>query len=71
MDDIPGNVTAVGGDLSFPLVVKPRWGSASIGIEYVEDERELELISRLSNKRLSRTMLSQAGARDPQHAILV
>ncbi|HEU65669.1 MAG TPA: hypothetical protein ENN57_03265, partial [Chloroflexi bacterium] len=29
-------------DLHFPLVVKPRWGSASIGIMYPEDTEELQ-----------------------------
>ncbi len=31
------------GDIRFPLVIKPRWGSASVGIEHVENDRELEL----------------------------
>jgi carbamoyl-phosphate synthase large subunit len=29
------------GELQFPLCLKPRWGSGSIGIEYVEDMEEL------------------------------
>ena len=29
------------GDITFPLVVKPRWGTASIGIQYCEDDEEL------------------------------
>src|SRR5690606_21898244 len=31
------------GELKFPLVIKPRWGSASIGIDFPEDMEELEL----------------------------
>ncbi|MGW9686001.1 ATP-grasp domain-containing protein [Flagellimonas sp. 2504JD1-5] len=31
-------------EITFPLIVKPRWGSASVGINRVENERELGLI---------------------------
>ena len=30
------------GKLKFPIVLKPRWGSGSIGIEFVNDMEELE-----------------------------
>ncbi len=33
----------VDGSVTFPLVLKPRWGSASAGIEFVHDEEELHL----------------------------
>jgi len=39
------------GDIAFPLVVKPRWGSGSAGIEYVEDADELDLVYALAAKR--------------------
>ena len=38
------------GELSFPIIVKPRWGMASMGIYIVEDEEELEFFSRKCNK---------------------
>ena len=59
------------GDLSFPLVIKPRWGSASIGIEYLEDEHELELAYQLTKQRLHRTILADASAADYDRAILI
>jgi carbamoyl-phosphate synthase large subunit len=31
------------GDLRFPLIVKPRWGSSSIGCERIENDHELSL----------------------------
>ena len=40
------------GDISFPLVVKPRWGTASIGIEYPDDVEELEMAYRLVRSAL-------------------
>jgi carbamoyl-phosphate synthase large subunit len=59
------------GELTFPLVIKPRWGTASIGIEYPQDDEELELAYRLVQKRLTRTILADASAIDPAHSILI
>jgi len=59
------------GDLSFPLVVKPRWGSASIGLEFPTNQEELELAYRLLSLRLSRTMLAEASKSDFENAILI
>ena len=59
------------GELSFPLVVKPRWGSASIGLEFPTNHEELELAHRLLSLRLSRTMLAEASKADFDNAILI
>lgn len=59
------------GELSFPLVVKPRWGSASIGLEFPINHEELELAHRLLSLRLSRTMLAEASKSDFENAILI
>jgi carbamoyl-phosphate synthase large subunit len=41
--------------LDFPLVVKSRWGTSSLGgIEVVHDARELELVWELGNRRMER-----------------
>lgn len=59
------------GELKFPLVVKPRWGSASIGIEFPEDLEELKLAYQLQTLRLERTILKEASKEDLFHAILI
>jgi len=59
------------GELEFPLVLKPRWGSASIGIDYPENLRELELSYELQSLRLKKTILSEASKEDIDHAILI
>lgn len=59
------------GDLKFPLVIKPRWGSASIGIDFPEDMEELELSYKLQNIRLKRTILAEASKEDIEHSILI
>lgn len=59
------------GELKFPLVIKPRWGSASIGIDFPEDMEELELAYKLQTIRLKRTILAEASKEDIDHAILI
>jgi carbamoyl-phosphate synthase large subunit len=59
------------GELKFPLVIKPRWGSASIGLEFPQDEGELELSYELSQRRLLRTALAGVSEQDHEHAILI
>lgn len=59
------------GELHFPLVVKPRWGSASIGLEFPTNLTELELAFRLLSLRLGRTMLAEASQSDFDNTILI
>jgi len=59
------------GDITFPLVVKPRWGTASIGIQYSDDDEELELDYMLAKKRHPRTILREINATDPERCILI
>jgi carbamoyl-phosphate synthase large subunit len=59
------------GDIAFPLVVKPRWGTASIEIHYSDDDEELELDYTLARKRLPRTFLREINATDPERCILI
>ena len=59
------------GELSFPLVLKPRWGSASIGIEFPESIEELEWAYKLLSKKLYRSMLSTVSSNNPGQEILI
>ena len=47
-------------ELHFPLVLKPRWGSASIGIEFPESVEELQLSYALQKIKLQRSILLNA-----------
>ena len=57
--------------LKFPLVVKPRWGSASIGIDFPESQKELELAFYLQHLKLKKSILNTASQPDLEHAILI
>lgn len=45
LEDVLGAIDI--GDVQFPLIIKPRYGMASIGIEVVYDKKELHLIAEL------------------------
>jgi carbamoyl-phosphate synthase large subunit len=59
------------GDIAFPLVVKPRWGVSSIGLQFPEDDEELELSYHLTKKQLVRSFLAEISATEPQRNILI
>lgn len=59
------------GLLSFPVVLKPRWGTGSIGVEYLESPEELEWAWRLAARRLARSPLGKFGSAEPERALLV
>ncbi|MEH6538368.1 MAG: ATP-grasp domain-containing protein [Psychroserpens sp.] len=59
------------GSLNYPLVVKPRWGSASIGIDFPESAEELELTFRLQHIKLKKSILNTASEHDVDNAILI
>lgn len=59
------------GVLRFPLVVKPRWGTASIGIHTAEDEEELELAHRFARKQVARSIIAGVSAQDPERSVLI
>lgn len=52
------------GELSFPIVLKPRWGSGSIGIEIVNNKIELEETYRSLLSKIKKTILSTASKGD-------
>ena len=61
----------VEGKLNYPLVVKPRWGSASIGIDFPETEAELDLAFELQHIKLKKSILNTASEQDSDNAILI
>lgn len=52
------------GRLHFPLVLKPRWGSGSIGIEFVNSFDELEEVYAMLLKKVKKSILATASQGD-------
>ncbi len=58
------------GELSLPFILKPRWGSASIGIETIFDKEDITPAYHMAMKRLSRSILANAGGEEAGGSLL-
>lgn len=47
-------------EVSFPLFMKPRWGSGSIGLETITDMEELDIYYNLLSKKIKKSILATA-----------
>ena len=52
------------GRVQFPLIIKPRWGSASIGLVIVENQKDLITGFEFCRKTVSKSPLSLLGTKD-------
>ena len=52
------------GEIYFPLFMKPRWGSGSIGLETIYDMEELDIYYHLLMKKIKKTILATASVGD-------
>lgn len=52
------------GEISFPLFLKPRWGSSSIGLESIADMEELDIYYNLLMKKIKKSILATASVGD-------
>lgn len=54
----------VKGEIAFPLFMKPRWGSGSIGLESISDMEELDIYYHILMKKIKKTILATASVGD-------
>ena len=52
------------GEIKFPLFMKPRWGSGSIGLESIADMEELDIYYSLLMKKIKKSILATASVGD-------
>lgn len=52
------------GEIAFPLFMKPRWGSGSIGLETIGDMEELDIYYHLLIRKIKKTILATASVGD-------
>lgn len=65
-------VTAVSrGEVNYPLLIKPRWGMASMGIYTVDCEEELAVLYRKSCRDIFKTYLKYESSATPEAVMLV
>lgn len=58
------------GELSYPVIMKPRWGMASMGIYKVENDEELEFFTRKCNKDIFNSYLKYESSMTKDEAII-
>lgn len=58
-------------DIQFPLLLKPRWGMASIGIYKIENEEELNFFYKKSLKDIENSYLRYESSFTPDEAVLI
>lgn len=57
--------------LAFPLIIKPRWGSGSIGVEVANNIFELDLLYSLVNQKVLGSSLSAVSSQDIAKCVLI
>jgi carbamoyl-phosphate synthase large subunit len=58
-------------ELSYPVMIKPRWGTASIGIFTADDEDEMDVLYRKSAKEAFGSHLKYESSFTPDQAIII
>ena len=51
-------------EIAFPLFMKPRWGSGSIGLETIDDMEELDIYYNILMKKIKKSILATASVGD-------
>ena len=58
------------GELQYPVVIKPRWGSASIGIEFVNNHDDLCIMYELIKRKTSKGILGEVSQHDKDFILI-
>jgi carbamoyl-phosphate synthase large subunit len=59
------------GEITFPLVVKPRWGVGSIGLAIAEDDQELDFAFKTTEKQIACSFFAQVSAAAAEGCVLI
>lgn len=57
--------------VSFPLIIKPRWGMGSIGINVAENKRELEVLYKKTKKEITDSYLKYESAAAVNESVVI
>ena len=59
------------GALSYPVMIKPRWGMGSLAIYEAENEAELRVLYEKSLRDINRSYLKYEAQADLAHAVMI
>ena len=57
--------------LSFPLIIKPRWGMGSIGIHFANNSSELQILYTKTKEEIAKSYLRFESAIDLENSIII
>lgn len=57
-------------ELKFPIIIKPRWGMASIGVYVTNDINELEVLNKKCIREISKSYLKFESAITPKETVI-
>jgi carbamoyl-phosphate synthase large subunit len=57
--------------IDFPIVLKPRWGFGSVGVQEVESEEELRLSYQLLLAKVNKTLMASVGSDTMKNQIIL
>ncbi|MBS6939664.1 MAG: ATP-grasp domain-containing protein [Lachnospiraceae bacterium] len=58
-------------DVSFPLIVKPRWGMGSLEIFTADDQEELEIFYNKIKRNIEKSYLKYEARQDINHCVII
>lgn len=58
------------GELNYPVLMKPRWGMASMGIFIAHDEQELEVFTKAAKREIANSYLKLETAYTPDEPLI-
>ena len=59
------------GSLSYPVMIKPRWGMGSLSIYSAQDGEELHVLYKKCRREIEKSYLSYEAKADPEHAVII
>lgn len=60
-----------GGNLFYPLILKPRWGMGSLSVYQADDEEELRVLDRKIRREIGQSYLKYEAAKDLDACVLI
>lgn len=59
------------GELTYPVMIKPRWGMGSLAIYQADNEAELDVLYEKTRRDIEACYLKYESHEDPAHAVLI
>ena len=69
VEDVLGEIEK--GNLNYPLIVKPRWGTGSISVMIADNETDLRFFYDLAKRKIGQTFLKYESAQNTEACVII